>query len=178
MAGQPKRRAMFELLEQRATDYFEGDPTQTALDYVACWIEDGQTINELSAELSRTLGHTVQREWIGTSLRKTFGADAVDERLANARSRASHTLAEASIDISDGAAETSVGVARNGLRARARQWAAERWNPQQYGQSKGVNVSISLGGLHLTALQAVNREVTSGVQIAPNNAPIALPERT
>lgn len=156
---------MLEALDSRAAEYFEGDPTQTALDYVCCWIEGGQTINDLADELSKSLGYTIHREWIGIGLRKQFGEDEATARLANARAHASHTLAEAAIGLSDAPAETSVDVARNGLRARSRQWTAERWNRAQYGNQQQTNVSISLHSLHLTALQAVNREVTGSPQL-------------
>src|SRR5689334_10057946 len=128
MAGQPRRRAMIDALESRTREYFELDPVPNHLDYVAAWIEDGHTINELAAELTQALGFTIHREWIGTYLRKAFSDTATDERLANARAHASHVLAEASIGISDEEVTTSVDVARNGLRARSRQWTAAAWN--------------------------------------------------
>ncbi len=180
MAGQPKRRAMFELLEQRATDYFEGDPTQTALDYVACWIEGGGTIVSLADDLGKSLGYNVGREWISLMLRREFGEDAASLRLSNARAHASHVMAEDALGISDDVVKSSEDASRNGLRVRARQWTAERWNRTQYGSQSVTNVSISLGGLHLTALQAVNREVTGGVQVAsvPSPDTRTLPSQT
>jgi hypothetical protein len=170
---------MFELIEQRARAYFEDDPTQSALDYVACWIEDGHTLNDLSAELTTTLGYVVHREWIGTALRKQFGEDAVNARLTNARAHASHTLAEDALGISDAAATTSLDVARNGLRARSRQWTAERWNPQAYGQSKQTNIAISVTSLHLAALQHPSHTVTSRPisVVGPSSDARALPSQ-
>ncbi len=162
MAGQPKRRAMFELLETRTAEYFEGDPTQTPLDYVACWIEGGGTIVSLAEDLAKSLGHNVGREWLSIMLRKHYGDDAVSERLSKARAHASHVMAELALGISDEAATCSEDVARNGLRVRARQWTAERWNRAQYGNSQAPTVSISIAELHLAALQAVQTTVTGG----------------
>ncbi len=157
MAGQPKRRAMIEALEQRTAEYFEGDPTQTTLDYVACWIENGHTINQLAEQLA------CPPQWITTHLRKAHGEEVADSRLVASRARASHQMAEAALALSDAAAETSVDVARNGLGARTRQWLAERWNAREYGQAKGVMQAISIGTLHLHALQHAGNVVTSGL---------------
>lgn len=177
MAGQPKRRAMIDELERRRTDYFEGDPVPTVLDYVACWLEDGRPLNDMTAEMSKQLGVDVHRGWISSYLRKQFGEEAVDERLGRSRVRASHLIAEDVIRVSDEAAATSVDVARNGVRSRARMWTAEKWNPQQYGQAKQTNVSISLTSLHLTALQHQSPIVTGGTNSLelPSRDAVALP---
>ena len=39
-------------------------------------------------------------------------------------------------------------------RSKARQWLAGKWNREMYESQKGVNVAISIGGLHLDALRA------------------------
>ncbi len=170
MAGQPKRRAMIERLERRTAEYFELDPVDvaigaqqaaTTLDYVCEWLGNGKTINELAGELTQELGYTVHREWIGTYLRKAYSEAEADQRLANARSHASHSMAEAAIGIVDQPAETTVDVSRNAARARARQWTAERYNPKDFGSQKGVNVAVSITSLHLAALQATAPIVTS-----------------
>lgn len=159
---------MIEALEQRTVEYFEIDPVDVAisnqsvpthLDYVCCWIEDGQTINELADALK------CPPQWIGAHLRKTFGEEAADARLVASRARASHQIAEKALSVSDEKAETSTDVARNGLRARSRQWLAERWNPQQYGQKQQTNVSISVTSLHLTALQHAGNRVTGSTNM-------------
>lgn len=164
MAGQPKRRAMIEQLEKRTRDYFEDDPTPSHLDYIACWIENGQTIVSLAADLSTDLGFHVGREFISTHLRRTFGEEAVDARLSNARAYASHCMAEQALTIADGTFETQVDVSSAALSLKARQWTAERWNRKEYGQSKDVNVAVSITSLHLSALQSVTNIVTDGVQ--------------
>jgi hypothetical protein len=58
------------------------------------------------------------------------------------------------------------------LRARTRQWTAERWNPTQYGQSKGVNVAISVTQLHLGALQHPSNTVTSSAPLEVHNTEV------
>ena len=81
--------------------------------------------------------------------------------------------------LSDAPAESSVDIARNGLMVRSRQWIAERWNPQQYGQAKQTNVSISLTSLHLTALQHQSPIVTGGTNSleVPSSDARALPSQ-
>lgn len=154
MAGQPKRRAMADALEKRTRIYFEDDPVPTQLDYVCCWITDGKTLTDLALELN------VARSWLTVHLDKTFGDAVCDQRLTDARAHASHSHAESSMSITDLQAVTTVEVSRNASRSRSRQWLAERWNQQKYGQSKGVNVSINIGDLHLAALQAPRNGVT------------------
>ncbi len=168
MAGQPKRRAMIEQLEIRSADYFDVDPIDiaigkaeppTTLDYVAAWIEDGRTLKELAFEIGTTLGYEVGRERIAAYLRSEY-ANA-ETALANARARASHSMAEDAIGIVDAPADSTVEVSRNAARARARQWIAERYNPKDFGSQKGVNVAVSITSLHLAALQATGQIVTS-----------------
>jgi hypothetical protein len=169
---------MLDAIERRAADYFDNDPSQTALDYVACWIEGGRTINDLAEELTLELGYLIHREWPAQQLRKQFGEQAVDRRLADARTLASHSMAEVAISIADAPVETTVDVARAGNRIRARQWAAERWNPAQYGQQKQGNVTVNVNVLHLDMLKAVNApqpvatiEVASTQLISPGEPP-------
>lgn len=164
MAGQPKRAAMVARLETRTREYFEDDPVPSHLDYIACWIENGSTIVALAADLSTDLGFHVGREFVSTHLRRTFGEEAVDARLSNARAYASHCMAEQALTIAAGSFETQVDVSSAALSVKARQWTAERWNRKEYGQSKDVNVAVSITSLHLAALQSVTNIVTDGAQ--------------
>ena len=168
MAGQPKRRAMIEALEARTREYFEDDTEPSTLDYIASWIEEGNSILKLADELTAALGYTVYAQWIHAYLRKRYG-DALDARLVESRARASHQLAEHALAITDEKADSSVDVARNGLRARARQWTAERWNAASYGQSKQATVAISFSQVHLDALKLLNAKVTPAVAVGANN---------
>lgn len=160
MAGRARAKALQEALEARAAECFEvdvinGDEVRGTLDYVADWVESGNTIKELSAELAEELGHEVTYARVMAVLRQRHGEDRVDARLDASRARASHSLAETAMELVDAPADTNVEVSRAASRARTRQWMAERYNPQKFGQSKGVSVSVSIGSLHLDALRAV-----------------------
>lgn len=171
MAGRARTHALAEALAERTKDYFElteilTEDTHSTLDYVADWIESGNTLKELSAELTVELGHEVTYARLMAVLRETHGADGTDQRLSASRARASHSLAETALELVDASAETQVDVSRAASRAKTRQWMAERYNPREYGQQKGVSVSLSIGSLHLDALRAVSPIVTGSAQHA------------
>lgn len=168
MAGQPKRRAMIDMLEQRTRDYFEWDgttPQPTTLDYVAVWIEDGKTLKELAFDMGQALGYEIGRERVSAYLRDAFGTAIVDETLANARTRASHSMVDDTLHIADTATPEQHQTAR--VRINARQWVAEKLNRADYGSVKQLSVSGSIGLMHLTALQAVPARATAIVTGTP-----------
>lgn len=75
------------------------------------------------------------------------------EMASRARTRAAHSLVDEAIEIADEADEENPGsIAKAKLRTQVRQWTAERWGRQVYGQAK-AEVNISLNGLHFDALR-------------------------
>lgn len=164
MAGRARRNALIALLEHLTRATFEDEPDKTHLDYVCERIECGTTTKQLCAELTPTLGHELTYARLIAYLAQTFGEGATDERIDSARARASHLFAEEGLEIVDAApTDSSAGVSKAMARAKQRQWMAERYNPARFGSQKGVSVSISVGHLHLAALQAVPNRVTTGV---------------
>jgi hypothetical protein len=158
---------MIEELERLTREYYEGeDEPHTVLDYIAAKVEDGVTLKSQAFELGQSLGFEVGRERISAYLRSTFGAEAVTAKLADARSHASHQMAEHAIELVDAPAEDSVEVARAASRARVRQWTAERYNARELGGQKGVSVSVTVGSLHLDALRHLSTIVTPASQPA------------
>lgn len=173
MAGQPKRRAMIEELSKRATETFDTDPvdvaigtqnTPTHLDYVSAWIERGQTVKALAQDITNSIRHEITYDQLMRYLRSTFGDQQTERELDAARTRASHLYAEHALEIVDAPAYDSVSVQQAATRAKQRNWLAERYNPSRFGQAKGPTVSISIGGLHLQALQAIPNIVTGSAQ--------------
>jgi hypothetical protein len=144
--------------------------TATALDYVAAWISDGGTLKQLAFAIGQSLGYEVGRERISAYLRDTFGAAAVSDALASARTRASYSLVEDAIGLVDEEADDSISVQRAASRARARQWTAERYNQAAFGSQKGVSVSVTVGSLHLDALRSLPARVTATVVAAEHAA--------
>lgn len=170
MAGRARLQALKDELDRRTIEYFDVDLTDPAitqsfpshLDYVCARIESGATAKAIALELSNALNVEIQYDALMRYLRNQFGETAADESISQARARASHCLAEESIDIVDNAPEFAAGVSKAMSRARSRQWYAEKWNPQRYGQNKQQNVSISVTTLHLDALRAHSTQVTTG----------------
>ena len=75
-------------------------------------------------------------------------------------------LVEESLELIDGATNSSISVIRE--RVKVRQWLAERWNRDDYGQQQAgtvVQIGIQAGELHLTALKTVP-------QVLPKTLPL------
>lgn len=183
MAGRARAKALLDALEARTRQSFEveeaiSDDPHTTLDYVADWIESGNTLKELAGTLTTELGHEVTYARIMATLREQHGAELTDRTLETSRTRASHSLAETALELVDAPADSNVDVSRAASRARTRQWMAERYNPSKYGQAKGVSVSVTVGSLHLDALKQVNAMMTVGVTGTPQAALQSGPHNT
>ena len=152
MAGQPKKQAMIAELTRRAT--VEG---MSVLEYAEQWVASGGTILGLAAAISASLNlkdeAAIQREMLRRYLAGLEdAAPSTSGALARARPLGAHALAENAIERADKA--TKEDAAAVALQVRARQYLAERWNPTEFGQSKGTTVNLSIGSLMLEALQA------------------------
>ncbi len=167
MAGRARTAALREALERRSIEALSTEDDIDApgmLAYVCDWIESGNTVKELAAELTVELDHEVTYARVMAVLRAEDGAEAVEERLSASRVRASHSLAETAMAIVDEQHDTNVEVSRAASRARTRQWMAERYNQREFGSQKGVSVSLTVGSLHLDALRAVPARVTGAIR--------------
>lgn len=153
-------------LEQRTRLFFE-DNEHTVLDYVCEWQAQGETLVRLVAEISEDakinppLDPGAVRRW----LNRHFDPDVVADRLAEARERGAHVLAEVSItEAVDNTNKDMAPVIR--VRNDARHWAAERWNKRELGQQKaGVSLTLNVGSLHLDAMR------TRALEAAKERAP-------
>lgn len=169
MAGRARLQALKDELDSRALEWFDVDLTDIAigqalrpthLEYVCAKVEDGTTTKALCKEISSTIGYELTYDRLMRYLRDAFGAEIADEALDAARVRASHCMAEQALEIVDAPAYDSVTVQQARARANQRNWLAERYNPQRFGQSKTQNVAISITGLHLDALRSRPNRVT------------------
>jgi hypothetical protein len=163
MAGRARARALADALERRTRDYFGAEPDEpqpTTLDYVCARIESGTTTKAIAAELETTVKFPVDYAMLMRHLRAEHG-EATDERVDEARVRASHLLVEHALELVDAPADTMFQVSKAASQARQRNWMAERYNATRYGSQKGVSVSISVGSLHLDALRALPARATA-----------------
>jgi hypothetical protein len=163
MAGRPRLKRVLEdltLLAQAELD--DSDAQPTALDYTAHWIANGGTLIRLAAKLQEASTSAaqgpyeplLQGETIGRMLRKTFGDQVVDARFTLARARGAHALVESTHEIADETVTSSEDASRARNRIGTRQWAAQAYERNTFGQrGNQVNVAINLGQLHLDALR-------------------------
>lgn len=158
MAGHSRREAIYAELERRMRETFGSDDDAevqpSTLDYVCNWLENAKTLKSLAGELEAKLHVEVSPAMLQRTLNARHGEENVSRAFDSARSQASHQYAEDALAIVDERADTNVEVSRAASRARSRQWLAEKYNARQFGSSKDVTVAISIGSLHLEALQA------------------------
>lgn len=166
MAGRARFHALKDEFERRTRDLFEDDAQATHLDYICERVENATTTKAIAAEISQSLGHECTYARMMSYLRECFGDVETDHRIDTARVRASHLLPEEGKELVDAAGLTTAEVAKASSQAKQRNWMAERYNRERYGSSKGVNVSISVGELHLAALKATPVRVTVATQQA------------
>lgn len=173
MAGRARLQALKDELTKQARAYFDVDATDIAigtnpepshLEYVCAQVESGTSTTKVATQLGNALGFDVSYERLMAYLRSEYGREAVDSELRQARSRASHCIAEQAVDLVDAPASDSVSVQRARNRASQRNWLAEKYNKSDYGQQKDVNVAISITSLHLDALRSRPNGVTGSVQ--------------
>lgn len=155
MAGLARTNAVTAWLEAQARDLFELSTAERAdhLAFVAHVIENGVTLKALAAKIESELLFEVSASTLRRHLARKHGEAETDAALDAARARASHTLADESLEIVDAPAYTPQEVSRAASRARSRQWLAERYNPAKYGAAKAPTLSISIGSLHIDALR-------------------------
>lgn len=170
MAGRLLHRQLLERLQADANSYFEVDAVDVAigtdqpadlLHYVCARVTSGASLKALSLELSASVGRPISYERLMRFLYDRYAVESVDSAIDAARVRASHVLADESLEIADAATPETAQVAR--VKVNQRNWLAERYNRKQYGQDKGasVNVQVNVASLHLEALQRIEASVVS-----------------
>lgn len=153
MAGQPKKQAIIRVLTERAR--VELDDDAGPLDYVVQWCENGKTLQQLAEDLTKALGFEVFRARLHTLMREMY-PDTAEARLTEARRAGARAIAEESVSIIDDADDSSREKLQHAkMRADVRQWIAGKWNRDEFGESKGTSISISLHGAHLDSLHLV-----------------------
>ncbi len=170
MAGRARTKALTEELDKRAREASEDDlAPMSSLEYACAWISSGQTMKALAKDLTDSLTEEVTYARLMALLNAQHGPDVVEASVDLARVRASHVLAEESMELVDAYADTTLDVNRAVARSKSRQWLAQAWNSAKYGQQKGVSVNVTVGSLHLDALRAVPARVTGSSQPALAN---------
>ncbi|HEY9462097.1 MAG TPA: hypothetical protein VIR54_03350 [Vicinamibacterales bacterium] len=164
------------LLAQRELEGEVDEPN--ALDYVEHWITNGGTLRGLATKLqadSQNVGFPydppLEGGGLGRMIRRKFGDEAAEDRLARARARGATAMVEETHDIADAPVLGSEDAARARNRIGTRQWAATAYDRNQFGQNKGnsVAVNVNLGIAHLDAMRNLRVEkqplVSADVQV-------------
>lgn len=164
-------------LQARAEEAGDGDE-HTALDYVVHWLESGLTLRALARKIDESLTPRLNPplgdNTIARALKRGFGEAASTAALATARRKGAVAKVEESEEISDEPVASSEDAARQRSRIASRQWQAERYDRDQFGQPKqGVTVTVNVAAMHLDALR--RREVARAHVIPSTEAEILEP---
>lgn len=154
MAGQPRRKALIAEIERRTREQFEDDDAKTHVDFVCDWLESGRTMLDLTKELNKKLKFETPVTYGSVSKYFRELTDTAEARMHAARTKGSYAIADSTADIADEKVETKEDAARARNRINSRQWLAEKFNREQFGQPRpGTTVNISMAGAHLDALR-------------------------
>jgi len=168
VAGQPVFRQQLKHINSLGP---EGE------EHILAMIAGGAPVREVAVFLGFPPGsHTAIYKW----------RDETPERRAAWRMAMTHrasALAEESLDIADGVNEDPDAIRKAELRVKVRQWLAGVSDREQYGKEQRAQLTINVGNMHLTAVEAVNREIQqkaiarlrSGAEYVPDLAN-ALPQ--
>jgi transposase-like protein len=129
MAGRPKYNNDLVLLDQIGEDA------------VAERLEAGQSLATICQDLG--VGKRALNAWLDKPERAGL--------VSRTRARAADRMVTEIIEIADAATPETVNVAR--LQMDGRKWVASKWNSAAYGDTKGPQVVVNIGDLHLRALR-------------------------
>jgi len=130
MAGRPKLRDLTNKIDDLGgIEWFCGE------------IENGKTITKLAKELD------VSPYLVYSYLKKGNNKEQFEE----SRRRSAHTMVDESRDLIDDATCDNIAVRRE--QAKNRQWCAEKFNREAYGQTTQPAVQVNIGALHLNAMK-------------------------
>ena len=142
-------------LERRVLNQFlhaNGGEQEAVFDKVA----SGIGIDEICKEIgvSRTLFY----RWLKEAPERSVA-------LARARADAADSLVEMAMALPD-AADTALDMKRAELKGKTLLWTAGKWNREVYGDSPAVQINISAGEAHLSALR---KRATSALDVEPKD---------
>lgn len=124
----------------------------TLLDYAADWIAAGRSVQALAESLAAELETSVSRPLVSSILHNA--APDASNRLDAARREAAEALVEEATQIADACEPTAGAAAAARLQVGTRQWLAERFAPERFGQKgNAVQVNLSVGALMLDTLR-------------------------
>jgi methylaspartate ammonia-lyase len=145
----------------------------TPLDFVEDWIGSGQSLLALADSLTASMGEPVRRDALS---RLVYNLEGARTRLPEARRRGADALVDQAARLLDEApTDSREALTKTIKQVEFRQWLAERSNPGNWGgqkQNVNVGVHLTIGELHLKAMQEINSlpRVTATV-----SEPAALP---
>ena len=143
MAGRPLLRRFSESMAKSNGE-----------EYVMNAVMEGISLYKIADHLDTTRG--LLYTWL-------HNEDGRWEAYQEARKVGAYAMVEDAHAIADSATNESVALARE--RVKVRLWQAERANREAFGQQKETNVNISVGDLHLQALQASPAEQIEDAEV-------------
>lgn len=161
MSGRTRHKAFAKWLTIAA----EQNGADSTLDYVAGYIANGGTLQELSAECASVHSWPCPQHFLRRILDEEYGRIEVGKRLDEARTQAADVYVEDTLKIADTVAEDKDAIAKAKLRIDSRTFLAGAYSPKYARNQKAdVNVNLSIAAIHLDTLRArrVQAQVVQG----------------
>jgi hypothetical protein len=155
VAARPKESKLKQLWLKLGHEMFGDEIDGRPVDY-ADWplsiVAGGSTITALAANMGEPeyMGESCSRAWISFVLQR---APNGRERVRAARSGAADVLAEEALEISNRPVSNTAEASQARLQVDVRKWMAGVFNRNEYGDKPLMQVSLSMGELHLSALR-------------------------
>jgi len=144
----------------------------TPLDFVEEWIGSGQSLLALADSLTASMDESVRRDALS---RLVYNLEGARTRLPEARRRGADALVDQAVKLLDEAPTDSREALQKTIKqVELRTWLAERANSGNWGgqkQNVNVGINLTLGELHLKAMQEIN----SRPRVTAVSDPAALP---
>jgi hypothetical protein len=170
---------LYRLAREEFGDDTPEEHDAAVLNYVEGEVASGVTLTKLAARIGTALfGEPLKREMLAKWVSEAQERLGREGTLDRARATGAHALAEAGVDLIDGADTTPGAVGKAKAQLEARQFLAKAWNRDEYGEKKATTVAISFGSLHLQALMQapVVRPAPVDGELEVMNEALALPE--
>lgn len=162
LAGTPLRRFKRAAC-QAEIERLAAESEMTPLEWVLNFTEQGHTFTALSEGLTRATKVEVSRKVVREYI-ESLAPDAAAQ-VERARVQGGRALLDQTIPIADSATPDDHQVAK--LRIETRRYVAGVFDPSTR-ENKGMNVSISIGAMHLDALRHINAEASAVISPGPD----------
>lgn len=130
---------------------FEPPAAPTILDYVCYRVAGGDSLRQITKEMSVACARPIPVDWLASNLRREY--HDYEARIREARRIGAYALVEEALDLIEEADATPEAFRKAQVQADVRRWLAERYARDDFGPASRATRTLSVGTLHLEALR-------------------------